>query len=72
MIEQTNAVSAQSLIKVPDHLYEGYIFDMDGTIVASVPAVYEAIKRAFKKLGWPVNFFNQSDMSHPSLFENAR
>ena len=32
------------------------IFDMDGTIVASVPAVYEAIKRAFKKLGWPVNF----------------
>jgi uridine kinase len=32
------------------------IFDMDGTIVASVPAVYEAIKLAFKKLGWPVGF----------------
>jgi len=32
------------------------IFDMDGTIVASVPAVYESIKRAFKKLSWPVNF----------------
>jgi phosphoglycolate phosphatase len=32
------------------------IFDMDGTIVASVPAVYESIKRAFRKLGWPVTF----------------
>ena len=32
------------------------IFDMDGTIIASLPAVYEAVKRAFKKLGWPVNF----------------
>jgi uridine kinase len=32
------------------------IFDMDGTIIASLPAVYEAIKRAFKKLGWPVKF----------------
>ncbi len=32
------------------------IFDMDGTIVPSLPAVYESIKRAFKKLGWPVNF----------------
>ncbi|OGO06357.1 MAG: hypothetical protein A2Y92_00465 [Chloroflexi bacterium RBG_13_57_8] len=32
------------------------IFDMDGTIVPSLPAVYESIKRAFKKLGWPVSF----------------
>jgi uridine kinase len=32
------------------------IFDMDGTIVPSLPAVFESIKRAFKKLGWPVNF----------------
>jgi phosphoglycolate phosphatase len=32
------------------------IFDMDGTITASLPAVYESIKRAFKKLSWPVNF----------------
>jgi phosphoglycolate phosphatase-like HAD superfamily hydrolase/uridine kinase len=32
------------------------IFDMDGTIVPSLPAVYESIKRAFAKLGWPVNF----------------
>jgi phosphoglycolate phosphatase-like HAD superfamily hydrolase/uridine kinase len=30
------------------------IFDMDGTIVMSQPLVYEAVKRAFKKLGWPV------------------
>ncbi len=32
------------------------IFDMDGTIVPSLPPVYESIKRAFIKLGWPVNF----------------
>jgi phosphoglycolate phosphatase len=32
------------------------IFDTDGTIVPSLPAVYEAIKRAFTKLDWPVNF----------------
>jgi phosphoglycolate phosphatase len=32
------------------------IFDMDGTIVPSLPAVYESIKRAFTKLGWAVTF----------------
>ncbi len=32
------------------------IFDMDGTIVPSLPAVYESIKRAFAKLGWEVTF----------------
>ncbi|MBN1160363.1 MAG: HAD hydrolase-like protein [Dehalococcoidales bacterium] len=32
------------------------IFDMDGTIIPSLPAVYESIKRAFLKLGWPVSF----------------
>jgi phosphoglycolate phosphatase len=32
------------------------IFDIDGTITPSLPAVYESIRRAFKKLGWPVNF----------------
>jgi phosphoglycolate phosphatase-like HAD superfamily hydrolase/uridine kinase len=30
------------------------IFDMDGTIVMSQPLVYEAVQRAFHKLGWPV------------------
>jgi uridine kinase len=32
------------------------IFDMDGTILSSVKPVYEAIKRAFAKLGWEVPF----------------
>jgi HAD superfamily hydrolase (TIGR01549 family) len=32
------------------------IFDMDGTIIPSLPPVYESIKRAFVKLGWPINF----------------
>ncbi len=32
------------------------IFDMDGTIIPSLPAVYESVKRAFARLGWPVAF----------------
>lgn len=32
------------------------IFDMDGTILPSIKPVYEAIKRAFAKLGWAVRF----------------
>ncbi|MBN2465462.1 HAD hydrolase-like protein [candidate division WOR-3 bacterium] len=32
------------------------IFDMDGTIVPSLPIVYESIRRAFDKLGWTVAF----------------
>src|SRR4030043_784907 len=32
------------------------IFDMDGTIIPPLPAVYESIKRAFSKLGWQVPF----------------
>ncbi len=32
------------------------IFDMDGTVVPSLPLVYEAVKRAFARLGWPVTF----------------
>ena len=32
------------------------IFDMDGTIIPSLPAVYESIKRAFTKLGWQITF----------------
>lgn len=32
------------------------IFDMDGTIIPSLPIVYEGIKRAFEKLGWQVTF----------------
>ncbi len=32
------------------------IYDTDGTIIPSLPAVYEAIKRAFARLDWPVNF----------------
>jgi adenosylhomocysteine nucleosidase len=35
------------------------ILDMDGTIIASLPVVYESIKRAFARLGWPINFSAQ-------------
>ena len=32
------------------------IFDTDGTIIPSLPVVYEAIKRAFARLDWQVTF----------------
>ena len=37
------------------------IFDTDGTIVASLRPVYESIKQAFSKKGWPVDF-GQADI----------
>ena len=35
------------------------IFDMDGTLVPSLPATYQAIRRAFARMGWPVRFSEQ-------------
>jgi len=32
------------------------IFDMDGTLVPSLPATFEAVKRAFARHGWPLTF----------------
>jgi uridine kinase len=54
------------------------IFDLDGTILPSTIPFYESIKRAFRKLGWPVTFqpeeiepfFGVSTAStHGSVFE---
>ena len=42
-------------MKNPDDV-DLIIFDTDGTIIPSLPIVYEAIKRSFAKLDWPVNF----------------
>jgi beta-phosphoglucomutase-like phosphatase (HAD superfamily) len=52
------------------------IFDLDGTIVMSQPLVYEATKRAFAKLGWPVTFekeeINRFNLSHPPTATSPR
>jgi HAD superfamily hydrolase (TIGR01549 family) len=32
------------------------IFDMDGTLVPSLPSTFEAVKRAFTRHGWPLTF----------------
>jgi uridine kinase len=45
------------------------IFDMDGTIIPSLPAVYESIKRAFARLGWPVTFGVSTASAAGGLYE---
>jgi HAD superfamily hydrolase (TIGR01450 family) len=55
-------VEAASLIKMPDRLYEGYIFDMDGTIYlgnALLPGVYRMIT-TLRKLGKRVVFLSNN------------
>jgi phosphoglycolate phosphatase len=39
------------------------IFDMDGTLVSSLPAVHEALRRTCARLGWPADFAPE-DIQH--------
>ena len=62
MIEQTSKVDVQTLIKVPDKLYEGYIFDMDGTIYLGndlLPGAYRLVT-TLRKLGKRVVFLSNN------------
>ena len=56
------AVVAGDLVKVPDHLYEGYIFDLDGTIYlgsALLPGAYRLIMK-LRELGKRVVFLSNN------------
>ena len=62
MIETTSKVDVQTLIKVPDKLYDGYIFDMDGTIYlgsALLPGAYRLIT-TLRKMGKRVVFLSNN------------
>lgn len=43
--------------KSPDKKYKGYIFDLDGTLVDSMPLHYKAWRTALKKAGAPYEAF---------------
>lgn len=58
----TEIVVPKSLISVPDHLYDGYIFDMDGTIYLGkelLPGAYRLIT-TLRKLGKRVVFLSNN------------
>ena len=62
MTEQTKVVDMQSLVKAPDELYDGYIFDMDGTIYLGsglLPGAYRLIT-TLRKLGKRVVFLSNN------------
>lgn len=41
-------------VNLPEHEYGGYIFDLDGTLVDSMPQHFEAWKKALKEVNLPV------------------
>jgi HAD superfamily hydrolase (TIGR01450 family) len=59
---KTQPIDVASMIKIPDRLYEGYIFDMDGTIYlgnALLPGAYRLIT-TLRKLGKRVVFLSNN------------
>ena len=44
------------MLEIPDHPFEGYIFDCDGTLVDSMPLHYIAWCEALKVHGAPFEF----------------
>ena len=62
MATPSEALAPQSLTKVPDHMYEGYIFDLDGTIYLGsglLPGAYRLIT-TLRKLGKRVVFLSNN------------
>lgn len=60
--EQNQPVSGGELVKVPEKLYEGYIFDLDGTIYlgsALLPGAYRLIMK-LRELGKRVVFLSNN------------
>ncbi len=48
-------------VDLPEKKYEGYIFDLDGTLVDSMPLHYKAWRMALKRAGAPENVFLEDE-----------
>lgn len=62
MTAPSDVLASQSIIKVPTHLYEGYIFDLDGTIYLGnnlLPGAYRLIT-TLRKMGKRVVFLSNN------------
>ena len=56
-------------VTLPETTYKGYIFDLDGTLVESMPTHFRAWRWALRKHGAPAHIFEWEEFcSHGGLF----
>ncbi len=56
-------------VTLPEKLYGGYIFDLDGTLVDSMPTHFRAWRRALRDNGAPAHIFEWEEFnSHGGMF----
>ena len=48
-------------VDLPEKKYEGYIFDLDGTLVDSMPLHYKAWRKALARAGAPESVFREDE-----------
>lgn len=53
----------QPRVRLPEHRYAGYIFDLDGTLVDSMPTHYRAWREALKEHGAPPEIFRWAEFT---------
>jgi HAD superfamily hydrolase (TIGR01450 family) len=70
MAEQSNWLDVQSLVRTPEKLYDGYIFDLDGTIYLGdhlLPGVHRLIT-TLRKLGKRVVFLTNNPTRDSQMY----
>ena len=70
MTDRSGAPLDDNFSKVPDHLHEGYIFDLDGTIYLGdhlLPGAKRLI-RALRELDKPVVFLSNNPTKDPQMY----
>lgn len=56
-------------VSLPDKVFGGYIFDLDGTLVDSMPTHFRAWRRALRHNGAPAHIFEWEEfVSHGGMF----
>ena len=50
-------------VELPDQVFGGYIFDLDGTLVDSMPLHYRAWRKALRKYGAPPEIFRWEEFN---------
>lgn len=56
-----NAFVMKKRVDLPEKKYEGYIFDLDGTLVDSMPLHYKAWRKALARAGAPDSVFREDE-----------
>ena len=53
-------------VDLPEKKYEGYIFDLDGTLVDSMPLHYKAWRKALARAGAPDRAVSYTHLTLPT------